>query len=58
LHYTREIDHCEIDFFFISGESQSIGTEVESTLKQEVVELVRVRTIKGVWNAGLQLVRL
>jgi len=36
----------------------SIGTEVESTLKQEVVKLVRVRTIEGVRNADLQLVRL
>jgi len=32
--------------------------EVESTLKQKVVELVRVRTVEVVWNAGLQLVRL
>jgi len=53
LCYTREIDHCEIDFFFISRELQSIGIEVESTLKQEVVELVKVRTIEDVWNAGL-----
>jgi len=36
----------------------SIGTEVESTLKQKVVKLMRVRTIEGVWNVDLQLVRL
>jgi len=37
---------------------QSIGTEVESTLKQEVIELVRIRAIKGIQNVGLQLIRL
>jgi len=37
---------------------QSIGTEVESILKQEVVELVRIRAIKDIQNVGLQLMRL
>ena len=32
---------------------QSIGTEIELTLKQEVVKLVRIRTVEGIWNAGL-----
>jgi len=27
--------------------------EVELTLKQEVVKLVRIKTVEGVWNAGL-----
>jgi len=53
LQYTGEIGHCEIDFLFIGGKLQSIGMEVELTLKQEVVELVEIRTIKGVWNTGL-----
>jgi len=53
LHYTGEIGHCEINFLFIGRELQSIGMEVKSTLKQEVVKLVRIRTIEGIWNAGL-----
>jgi len=57
LHYTREIGYHEIDFLFISGKLQSIGIEVESILKQEVVELVRIRAIKGIQNAGLRLIR-
>jgi len=52
LCYAREIDHHKIDFLFISGKLQSIGMEVELTLKQEVVKLVRIKTVKGVWNAG------
>jgi len=58
LCYTKEIGYHKIDFFFIGGKLQSIGTEVESTLKQEVVELVRIRAIKDIQNVGLQLMRL
>jgi len=58
LRYTEEISHRKIDFFFIGEKLQGIGTEVESTLKQEVVDLVRIRVVEGVQNAGLQLVRL
>ena len=32
---------------------RSIGTEVESTLEQEVVELVRIKAVEGVQNVGL-----
>jgi len=57
LHYTGKIDHCKIDFFFIGEKLWGISMEVELTLKQEVIELVRIRAIEGVQNAGLQLMR-
>jgi len=53
LYYIREIGHHKIDFFFICGKLWGIGMEVESILKQEVVELERIRAIEGVWNVGL-----
>jgi len=51
--YTGEIGYCKIDFFFIGRKLQGIGMEIESALKQKVVELVRIRAIKGVQNVGL-----
>jgi len=33
LRYTGEVDHCEIDFFFIGEKLQEVGTEKESALE-------------------------
>jgi len=53
LSHTREVGHYKIDFFFIGGKLRNIGMEVELILKQKIVELVGIRTVKGIQNAGL-----
>ena len=53
LHYTGKIGHHKIDFFFISGKLRGIGMEVESTLKQKMIELVKIRAVEGIQNTGL-----
>ena len=47
-----EISHCEIDFYNVYVELYRISTKVETTLKQEIIKLVKFNTIKSIGNIG------
>ena len=47
-----EIGHCDIDFCNVYVELCGIGTEVEMTLKQEIIELIRLSATKSVRDVG------
>ena len=52
LDYSCEIDYCKVDFRNIHVELHWISTEIEATLKQEIIELVRLSAAKGVGDVG------
>ena len=53
LYYSGHISHCKIDFVNIRLKESWSGTEVKTTLEEETVELVQVRSVKDVRNADL-----
>ena len=51
LGYSSEIDHCEVDFYNVHVELHWVSIEIKTTLKQEIIKLVRLSTTEGVRNA-------
>ena len=58
LYHSGHISHCEIDFVKIRLKESWSGAEVKTTLKEETVKLVRVCSVKDIWNTDLQLLLL
>ena len=52
LGYFHEIGHYKVDFFNIYIKLHWISMEIEVTLKQEIIELVRLSVTKDVGNVG------
>ena len=53
LYHSRHISHCEIDFVVVRFKNGRSGVEVKTTLEEEMVKLVRVRSVKDIRNADL-----
>jgi len=52
LGCTSEISHCEVDFYNVLVELHWINMEIQTTLGQEIIELVRLSTAEGVGDVG------
>ena len=52
LGYSSKIDHCNVDFCNVYVELHWISMEIQTTLKQEIIELVRLSTAKDVRDTG------
>jgi len=52
LGYSSEIDHYKVDFCNVHVELCQISIEVETILKQEIIELVKLSTTEDVGNTG------
>ena len=52
LDYFSEIGHCKVDFCNVHVKLCWISTEIEMTLKQEIIELVRLSAAKDVRDVG------
>jgi len=52
LGYSSEIGYCEVDFCNVYVELHWISTKIETTLKQEIIKLVRLSAAKGVEDVG------
>jgi len=50
---TGHISHCEIDFVVVRFKNGRSRAEVKTTLEEEIVKLVRVRSVKDIRNADL-----
>jgi len=50
LSYFHKIDYCKVDFCNVHIKLHQISTEIEVTLKQEIIELVRLSATEGVEN--------
>jgi len=48
LDYSSEISHCKVDFHNVHVKLYWISMELETTLKQEIIELIRLSTAEGV----------
>jgi len=53
LYHSGHISHCKIDFVNIRLKESWSGEEVKTTLEEETVKLVRVRSVKDIQNADL-----
>jgi len=53
LYHSGHISHCEIDFVEIRLKESWSRAEVKTTLEEETVKLVRVCSVKDIWNANL-----
>jgi len=52
LGYSSEVDYCKVDFCNVHVELYRVGTEVETTLKQKIIELVRLSATESIGNMG------
>ena len=52
LGYFYKIGHCNVDFCNIYIKLCWISMEIEVTLKQEIIELVRLNATKGISDTG------
>ena len=52
LGYSSEISHCKVDFYNIYVKLCWISMEITITLKQEIIELVRLSAAESIKNAG------
>jgi len=52
LGYSSEISHCEVDFHNVHVELYQISAEIQTTLEQEIIELVRLSATEGVEDVG------
>ena len=48
LGYSSKIGHCKVDFYNIHIKLHQISVEIKATLKQEIIELVRLSTAEDV----------
>jgi len=53
LYYSGHISHCKIGFVAVRFKNGRSGVEVKTTLEEEMVKLVRVRSVKDIRNADL-----
>jgi len=53
LYHSGHISHCEIDFVKIRLKESWSRVEVKTTLEEETVKLVQVRSIKDIQNMDL-----
>jgi len=53
LYHSGHISHCEIDFVAVRFKNGQSGVEVKTTLEEEMVKLVWVRSVKDIRNADL-----
>ena len=53
LYHSGHISHCKIDFVNIRFKESWSGAEVKTTLEEETVKLVRVRSVKDIQNMDL-----
>ena len=53
LYHSGHISHCKIDFVVVRFKNGRSGAEVKMTLEEEIVKLVRVRSVKDIRNADL-----
>ena len=52
LSYSSEVGHCEVNFCNVHIELHQVSIEIQATLKQKIIELVRLSTTKSVRDAG------
>jgi len=52
LGYPSKVGHCKVDFCNVCMKLHQISMEVNMTLKQEIIELVRFSTAKSVRDVG------
>jgi len=52
LDYSSEIGHCKVDFHNVYTELCQISVEIKTTLKQEIIKLIRFSAAEGVENTG------
>jgi len=52
LGYSSEIGYCKVNFYNVHVELYRIGAEVEVTLKQEIIELIRLSATEDIGNIG------
>ena len=53
LYHSGHIRHCKIDFVNIRLKESWSRAEVKTTLEEEIVQLVQVRSIKDIRNTDL-----
>ena len=53
LYHSGHISHCKIDFVNIWLKESWSGVEIKTTLEEEMVQLVRVRSVKDIRNVDL-----
>jgi len=53
LYHFRHISHHKIDFVKVQYNNGRSGAEIKTTLEEEMVKLVQVRSIKDMWNVDL-----
>jgi len=52
LGYSSEIGHYKVDFCNVHVKLHQISVEIEITLKQEIIKLVRLSATESVGNAS------
>jgi len=52
LGYSSKIGHCEVDFCNIYVKLHWISMEIKTTLKQAIIELVRLSAAEDVRDVG------
>ena len=52
LGYSSEISYCKVDFCNVYVELHQISMEIQATLEQEIIKLVRLSATEGVKDAG------
>ena len=52
LGYSSEISYCKVDFCNVYIKLFQISTEIQTILKQEIIELVRLSVTEDVRDAG------
>ena len=52
LGYSSKISYCKVDFRNVYVKLHQISMEIQATLEQEIIELVRLSATEGVKDAG------
>ena len=52
LDYSSEVDHCEVDFHNVHVELCWVSMEIQATLEQEIIELVRLSVAEDIRDAS------
>ena len=52
LDYSSEIGHCEVDFHNVHVELCQVSMEIQATLEQEIIELVRLSAAESIGDTG------
>jgi len=53
LYHSGHISHYEIDFVIVQFENGQSRAEEKTILEEEMVKLVRICSVKDIWNVDL-----